>query len=172
MIYLINYFILILGMCIVTMKNPILAVISLILIYINTSIIFILLGAEFIGLVLIIIYVGAICILFLFVIMLLNSRVLELYTKFNIYMSILFFVLVILFLEIFLIYLFQLEVIPYYFMFYKEYDLWIALINWNLDIQIIGELLLNYYYGIIYLIMMILLLPLISVIALTSKIKK
>lgn len=99
MIYLINYFNLILAMCIVTMKNPILAVISLILIYINTSIVFILLGAEFIGLVLIIIYVGAICILFLFVIMLLNSRVLELYTKFNIYVSILFFVLMILFFE-------------------------------------------------------------------------
>jgi len=47
-----------------------------------TTVIFILLGAEFLAIAVLIIYVGAISILFLFVVMLLNLRILELYSSF------------------------------------------------------------------------------------------
>jgi len=47
-----------------------------------TTVIFILLGAEFLAIAVLIIYVGAISILFLFVVMMLNLRILELYSSF------------------------------------------------------------------------------------------
>jgi len=50
-----------------------------------TSIIFIYLGADFLGLVLLIIYVGAIAVLFLFVVMMLNIRFLEFYEIVQVY---------------------------------------------------------------------------------------
>nr|YP_009905966.1 NADH dehydrogenase subunit 6 [Spirocodon saltatrix]QLH56859.1 NADH dehydrogenase subunit 6 [Spirocodon saltatrix] len=53
-------------------SNPIHSVFWLVLVFLETASLFIILGYEFLGLMLIIIYVGAITILFLFVIMLLN----------------------------------------------------------------------------------------------------
>jgi NADH:ubiquinone oxidoreductase subunit 6 (subunit J) len=51
-------------------------------VYILVSIYFFLLGAEFLSIVLIIVYVGAVSILFIFVIMMLNVRLLNLYMIF------------------------------------------------------------------------------------------
>lgn len=53
-------------------KNPVHAVLSLILAFFNASGLFILLGAEFIAMLLIIVYVGAVAVLFLFVVMMLD----------------------------------------------------------------------------------------------------
>lgn len=59
---------------VVTSVKAINAIINLILAFINAIGLFILLGVDFIGLIYCIVYVGAIAILFLFVIMLLNSQ--------------------------------------------------------------------------------------------------
>ena len=66
-------------------QNSIRSLLLLINIYITTAIAYIIVGAEFVGFILIIVYVGAISILFLFVIMMLNLRVSELYNKLTIY---------------------------------------------------------------------------------------
>ena len=58
----------------ITLKNPVLAVMSLIISFVAQAILYIQLGALFVGAVLIIVYSGAIMVLFLFVIMLLNLR--------------------------------------------------------------------------------------------------
>jgi len=63
---------------VLTVRNPVLAVVSLISTYLLVAILFITLGAEFISILLIIVYVGAISVLFLFVVMMLNVRMLEL----------------------------------------------------------------------------------------------
>ncbi len=62
---------------VITSKNPVIAVIFLISLFINAAGYLILLGIGFIGISYIIIYIGAITVLFLFVIMLLNIKLSE-----------------------------------------------------------------------------------------------
>lgn len=62
---------------VITSKNPILSVFWLVLAFTNASLLLILLGVEFLPILFIIVYVGAIAILFLFVVMLLNIKLVE-----------------------------------------------------------------------------------------------
>jgi NADH-quinone oxidoreductase subunit J len=55
-------------------QNPLFGILGLILVFINAAIILVSLNVNFLALIYVIIYVGAICVLFLFVIMLLNLR--------------------------------------------------------------------------------------------------
>jgi len=59
-------------------NNPIQSLLNLILVFGVSSIIFMILGVEFISYVIFIVYIGAIAVLFLFVIMLLNIKIVEL----------------------------------------------------------------------------------------------
>ncbi len=54
---------------VITAKNPMFCVLFMVLAFFNASALFILMGAEFIGLLLIMVYVGAIAVMFLFVVM-------------------------------------------------------------------------------------------------------
>lgn len=62
-------------------KNPLHAVLGLILVFINSALLLITMNAHFLALIYIVVYVGAICVLFLFVIMLLNLRLTEITNK-------------------------------------------------------------------------------------------
>ena len=53
-------------------RNTVYSVFFLILVFISISILFIMIGAEFLGMVMLIVYVGAVAVLFLFVVMMLN----------------------------------------------------------------------------------------------------
>tara|TARA_B100001123_G_scaffold431267_1_gene552481 strand:- start:718 stop:1350 length:633 start_codon:yes stop_codon:yes gene_type:complete len=53
-------------------RNTIYSVFFLILVFITISILFIMIGAEFLGMIMLIVYVGAVAVLFLFVVMMLN----------------------------------------------------------------------------------------------------
>lgn len=66
------------GIVVITAKNPVISVLFLISVFINVAGYLVLLGAAYLGLAYLIIYVGAIAILFLFVIMMLNLRLVEL----------------------------------------------------------------------------------------------
>lgn len=59
-------------------KNPLHAVLGLILVFLNSANLLLSLNIHFIALIYVVVYVGAICVLFLFVIMLLNLRSTEL----------------------------------------------------------------------------------------------
>ena len=65
--------------------NPVHSVLYLILAFFNTAALFLLLGAEFLAMLLIIVYVGAVMVLFLFVVMMLNINFSELRSGFNKY---------------------------------------------------------------------------------------
>ncbi len=60
------------GAMVIIAKNPVHAVLSLILAFFNAAGLFILLGAEFLAMALVIVYVGAVAVLFLFVVMMLD----------------------------------------------------------------------------------------------------
>jgi NADH-quinone oxidoreductase subunit J len=59
---------------VITARNPVYGVLFLILAFFNTAGLFLLIGAEFIALMFVIVYVGAIAVLFLFVVMMLDIR--------------------------------------------------------------------------------------------------
>lgn len=84
----------------ISVLNPINSVLFLISIFFSVSIIFILLGIDFFGFIFLIIYVGAIAVLFLFIVMMLNIQKIE--TDKLTYLTIGIFILIILFIELFL----------------------------------------------------------------------
>ena len=53
-------------------RNTVYSVFFLILVFISVSVLFIMIGAEFLGMIMLIVYVGAVAVLFLFVVMMLN----------------------------------------------------------------------------------------------------
>ena len=60
------------GLMVTVSRNPVHSVLWLILTFLSTSGLFVLLGAEFVAMLLIIVYVGAVAVLFLFVVMMLD----------------------------------------------------------------------------------------------------
>lgn len=60
------------ALLVITARNPVHSVLFLILCFFNASGLFVLIGAEFIGMIMAIVYVGAVAVLFLFVVMMLD----------------------------------------------------------------------------------------------------
>ena len=56
-------------------KNPVNSALFLVLAFLNSTFLFILIGAEFVGIILAIVYIGAVAILFLFVVMMLDIQI-------------------------------------------------------------------------------------------------
>jgi len=63
---------------VISARNPVHSVLFLILTFVNASALFILIGAEFLGMILLVVYVGAVAVLFLFVVMMLDIDFAEL----------------------------------------------------------------------------------------------
>lgn len=60
---------------VITARSPVTAVLHLILVFFNAALLWMLLGAEFLALLLVLVYVGAVMVLFLFVVMMLDIRI-------------------------------------------------------------------------------------------------
>ncbi|MGJ5178926.1 NADH-quinone oxidoreductase subunit J [Bradyrhizobium oligotrophicum] len=73
---------------VIVSKNPVHSVLYLILAFVNASGLFVLMGAEFLAMILVVVYVGAVAVLFLFVIMMLDVDFTELREGFLQYMPI------------------------------------------------------------------------------------
>jgi NADH-quinone oxidoreductase subunit J len=88
------FFYLFSGVCIasavmvIASRNPVHSVLFLILTFFNASGLFLLLGAEFLAMILVVVYVGAVAVLFLFVIMMLDVDFTELREGFLEYLPI------------------------------------------------------------------------------------
>src|SRR3989440_3577907 len=63
---------------VISARNPVHSVLFLILTFVNAAGLFLLLGAEFLAMILIVVYVGAVAVLFLFVVMMLDVDFTEL----------------------------------------------------------------------------------------------
>jgi NADH-quinone oxidoreductase subunit J len=66
------------GAMVVVSRNPVYSVLFLILAFFNAAALFVLIGAEFLAMILIVVYVGAVAVLFLFVVMMLDINVTKL----------------------------------------------------------------------------------------------
>jgi NADH-quinone oxidoreductase subunit J len=76
------------GVMVISSRNPVHSVLFLILAFFNAAGLFVLLGAEFLAMILVIVYVGAVAVLFLFVVMMLDINFVELRQGFLQYLPI------------------------------------------------------------------------------------
>ena len=76
--YLFSTVLIVAALMVVTARNPVHSVLFLIMAFFNAAALFVLLGAEFLAMVLIVVYVGAVAVLFLFVVMMLDIDFAEL----------------------------------------------------------------------------------------------
>ena len=90
------------GAMVVVSRNPVYSVLFLILAFFNAAALFVLIGAEFIAMILVIVYVGAVAVLFLFVVMMLDINIVELREGFLKYLPVGAMIGVVLFAEILL----------------------------------------------------------------------
>ena len=76
--YLFSFVAVAAGVLVIASRNPVHSVLFLILAFFNAAGLFVLMGAEFLAMVLVIVYVGAVAVLFLFVVMMLDINFVEL----------------------------------------------------------------------------------------------
>ena len=74
------------SLAVISSKNTVHAVFFLILDFVSISCLFIMMGAEYLGMLMLIVYVGAVAVLFLFVVMMLNVNLRDLRTGFLSYL--------------------------------------------------------------------------------------
>ena len=156
---------------IIISKNPIVSVLHLIILFIFISCYLIFLGINFIGLSYLLVYVGAVSILFLFILMLINIRVSELLsnTKNNIPLAIL--VILALFIPYNNLFPFTKTNLNYYF----TNILFVSSNNWDnnivdiLDITSIGNVMYTNYSIWLIITSIILLLAMVGSIVITIK---
>ena len=152
--------------------NPIESVLFLILAFCNTAAILFIFNVEFLGLLFIIIYVGAVAVLFLFIIMMLNiknpndsvlniSYLKSIYDKIKIFVFS--FLVIVLFL--FLQNTFQQDT---FLFFDKNFD-FVSIFDKLNNIDVIGQVLYNYFIICFLLAGLVLLISLIGAIVLTLR---
>jgi len=135
---------------------------------INSSASLIILKMEFLAIIFLVIYVGAIAVLFLFIIMMLNVRLIEtnehLLSYFPFVLSIILLILLQTFFATYKLYKFS------NFKIYN-FNSWIELLFFNSNIKIIGNTLYTFYFYLFLFCGLILLVAMISSIVVTSNIK-
>ncbi len=88
---------------VISSKNPVHSVLFLILAFFSTAGLFILIGAEYLAMTLVIVYVGAVAVLFLFVVMMLDIDVVEMRSSFKKHLPMGIAVALIVFFELFVV---------------------------------------------------------------------
>ena len=173
--YLFSSMTLLSGIMVIQARNPVHSVLFLILVFFNAAGLLVLLGLDFFAMIFLVVYVGAIAVLFLFVVMMLNIKIAEINEKRLRYLPI-GGVLGLLFLfEILLIV--DNDLIP--LLLYNTESLLdfqnISFINWSenlqtvTNIQAIGNLVYTYYFYFFLMSSLILLVAMIGAIVLTMQ---
>ncbi|WP_319568544.1 NADH-quinone oxidoreductase subunit J [Cohaesibacter marisflavi] len=86
--YLFSAVLLVSALMVIGARNPVHSVLFLILAFFNAAALFVLLGAEFLAMLLVVVYVGAVAVLFLFIVMMLDVDFVELRAGFLTYMPV------------------------------------------------------------------------------------
>jgi NADH-quinone oxidoreductase subunit J len=91
------------GFMVIAARNPVHSVLFLILAFFNSAGLFVLMGAEFLAMILVIVYVGAVAVLFMFVVMMLDINFVEMRQGFLQYLPVGLLVGVVLLIEILMV---------------------------------------------------------------------
>jgi NADH-ubiquinone oxidoreductase chain 6 len=179
--YFFSSFALMSGIMVIQSRNPVHSVLFLILVFFNSAGLLLLLGLDFFAMIFLVVYVGAIAVLFLFVVMMLNVKLAEINEKRLRYLPIGGLLGFLFLLEIFLIVdndLIPLIVIGNSAMLSSgtdsvdalcqvEFVQWFQLTDTYSNIESIGLLIYTYYFLFFLLASLILLVAMIGAIVLT-----
>ena len=146
------------GLMVISSRNPVHSVLFLILAFFNAAGLFVLLGAEFLAMLLVVVYVGAVAVLFLFVVMMLDINFVELREGFQRYMPLGLGVGGVLLAEIL-------------FVFFKSSDMpeTVVMVSEVSNTRALGRILYTDYIYLFQLAGLILLVAMIGAIALTLR---
>ena len=146
------------GLMVISSRNPVHSVLFLILAFFNAAGLFVLLGAEFLAMLLVVVYVGAVAVLFLFVVMMLDINFVELREGFQRYMPLGLGVGGVLLAEIL-------------FVFFNSADMpeTVVMVNEVSNTRALGRILYTDYIYLFQLAGLILLVAMIGAIALTLR---
>jgi NADH-quinone oxidoreductase subunit J len=153
---------------VVTAKNPIHSILFLVFVFFNISGLLIMLGVEFLAMLLLVVYVGAVSVLFLFVIMMLNVKIAQAYENLLRYIPIGFFLSLSFLFECYLIVdsgLVSSDMEGFQFL-NNSVD-WVSLVIANTNTVVIGTILYTYYSFFFILCGFILLISMVGAITLT-----
>lgn len=143
-------------------SNAVHSVLSLVVVFALTAILFLLLGAEFFALLLFTVYIGAIAILFLFVIMMLDLRLAEIHGSAYYHVPLGASVGL-----AFLVALYSFLAPELLNLAWAQFSLHLWIVTPQSNLKVLGQVLYNYYLPFVFLITLILLLAMVAVIALT-----
>lgn len=158
------------GVMVIQARNPVHSVLFLILVFFNVAGLLILLGLDFFAMIFLVVYVGAIAVLFLFVVMMLNIKLAEINEKRLRYLPIGGLLGILFLFEIFLIV--DNDLIPLFshsdsFFLGGTFVQYSSLIESVTNIESVGLLLYTYYFYFFIIASLILLVAMIGAIVLT-----
>ena len=178
--YILGSLALVSGGLVVSARNPMHSILFLVLVFCNSAGLLLLLETEFLAVLFLIVYVGAIAVLFLFVVMMLNVRITELKESILRYIPIGGLVLIIFFLEILSV--INGDLVPFFSATNLNLEsqavllpMDLHIVNWSnninptTNIEAIGELLYTYYFYVFLVASLILLVAMIGAILLTMR---
>lgn len=154
--------------CVILSKNPLHSVIFLIFVFCNVVLILLLQGIDFLAMVFLIVYIGAIAVLFLFVVYMLNIKLIEINELnwqylFGLFVSLFFF-------SIFIFFFFTIQNFNFYnFETNLNFFIWLNVLFDIQNLRILALILYLDFYLIFIIIGLILLVAMIGAIVLTSK---
>jgi NADH-ubiquinone oxidoreductase chain 6 len=183
--YIFSSLTLVSGALVIQARNPVHSVLFLVLVFFNAAGLLVLLGLDFFALIFLVVYVGAIAVLFLFVVMMLNIRIAEISEKRLRYLPVggvlglLFLLELCILIDNDLIPLFKQpifsEASSVNEIFKAGYTSNSSFIDWQMyshtshTIEALGNLLYTYYFGFFLIASLILLVAMIGAIVLTMQ---
>lgn len=166
--YLFSIFLVISSFMVIFSQHPVFSLLFLVASFIFSSFLLFLLECEFLAFLFIIIYVGAIAILFLFAIMMLEAKFTDLSRNVIKYLPIgIIFGMGFLSVMIYEVNL-KFEKNPYNSFYLNKYQNWYDLIDSATDVEVYGHVLYSYFVLQLLIVGLILLMVLIGVVYLTS----
>lgn len=181
--YFFSTLLLLAGVMVIQSKNPVHSVLFLILVFFNAAGLLILLGLDFFAMIFLVVYVGAIAVLFLFVVMMLNIKLAEINEKKLRYLPVGGLLGILFLFEIFLIVNNDLVYTTFTVFLnennfllntqsvstnqYLQFTDWSSILDTIPNIQAIGMLIYTYYFYFFLMASLILLVAMIGAIVLT-----
>lgn len=157
-------------------SNPIHSVFFLVLSFCNATGLLLLLGVEFVGMLILVIYVGAVAILFLFVVMMLDLNIAESEENYIRYLPLSSILWIIFSIQLYSILKWELGEVPYFSLILDSnlfdinminYTSWADIMNDKSNIETVGFVLYSYFYDSFFIGSFILLVAMIGAIVLT-----
>jgi NADH-quinone oxidoreductase subunit J len=146
-------------------SNPVYSVLSLILVFCSASMVLLVLTVDFLSILFIVVYVGAIAVLFLFVIMMLNIKLIQISESVLRWVPLGFVLTLVFTSEVF--YIFDISFSFYYFDFLLSQQSWLSIFQNNETLSLFGGALYLYFFFAFILAAFVLLTALLGAIVLT-----